>query len=102
MPEKRIVFRFLGGDQDGKVFDSATEPPEQVNNSDSVRSMLLMTKGGELGHTIRLASERLIDAMREGNTEEVGQTAMSFYKVTEREDAADLLAVTLTFQGAKR
>ena len=103
MTAKRIVFRFVGGDQDGRVEDSAKQTPEQqAGRSDGIQSLIFMTDNGKLGGTMRLATERFIQAMRDGNLEEIGDSAQLRYKVTERQETDDCVTVTLTCQGAAK
>ena len=97
MADKRTVLQFVGGDQDGRVADSAKETPEEASSPNSVAGILRMTNGGKLGSAFRSMSQRYIQALLERQpVEELGDAGAYSYQVTSRQETDDCVTLTLT------
>ncbi len=95
MANKHTVFRFIGGDQDGRVADSATEKDRE--GPESVASLLRMTNAGKLGSAFRSMSQRYIQALKDRQkVEELGDVGTYSYQVTDRQETNDCVTITLT------
>lgn len=96
MADKRIVFRFIGGDRDGLVVDSATETPTSANGPEGARSLMRLTNNGQQGASFRTVSQRTMKALTNRQpVEELGGTGVFSYQVTERTESDDCISVAL-------
>ena len=89
MADKRIVLRFIGGDRDGEVVDSAKDPTE-------AGQLIHLTNNGQMGIAFRGLSQRAVEAMQSGQPrEELGGTGVFSYQVTQRTEKDDCVSVAL-------
>jgi hypothetical protein len=98
MDEKRHLLEFVGGDVDGRTYDS--ESSDRIER-DIVRTMLRLTDNGAMGGTVLGVSMVVQEKLRRGEMAEEdskydGDSAHA-YTVVDRQEDGDVIHVRLRY-----
>jgi hypothetical protein len=97
MSEKRFLIEIIGGDVDGRTFDSLSADAVE---REMVQGLLHMSHEGKVGHAFHGVSIAMIEAMRrgeKGHRDWKPATGTHKYTVVERLDEGDEVLIRLRY-----
>lgn len=96
LPTKRIIVEFIGGDADGKVYDSESADPSEAQYAGIT---YIATEGGTIGRGVRSMPLAMKEELRAGNTSALKGYHPHEYRIVDRTEDENEIRIRMQYKG---